>query len=181
MNATNITQMVEDFWYLIQSNIDDQAFQVQRMLADELDQYKGKGNSYVKENIWEIQELYIDKEEKRDEGRVEDEEVILIKPYRISSSTSISTYSTSFIDEEIENLIKYMKFIKTPMQTKLFCPPAYYQSLKLRGEQDSDFWKEITMALVDTQHNTEMTWNRYLIKMYQEGPPHEPFFIAIDC
>ena len=88
---------------------------------------------------------------------MEDEEVILIKPYRISSSTSISTYSTSFIDEEIENLIKYMKFIKTPMQTKLFCPPAYYQSLKLRGEQDSDFWKEITMALVDTQHNTEMT------------------------
>ena len=51
MNATNITQMAEDFWYLIQSNIDDQAFQVQRMLADELDQYKGKGNSYVKENI----------------------------------------------------------------------------------------------------------------------------------
>ena len=85
------------------------------MLANELDQYKGKENSYVEENIWEIQELYMDKEEKRDEGRVEDKEVILIKPYKISSSTSISTHSTSFIDGEIENLIKYMKFVKTPI------------------------------------------------------------------
>ena len=157
INAMNITQMVEDLWYLIQSDMDDQAFQVQRMLADELDQYKGKGNSYVEENIREIQELYMDKEEKRDDGRVEDEEVILIKPYKVSSSTSISTHSTSFIDKEIENLIKYMKFVKTPMQTRLFHPPAHYQSLKSRGEQDPDFWKEIIMALVDTWHNTEMT------------------------
>ena len=37
MNAMNITQMAEDLWYLIQSNMDDRAFQVQRMLADELD------------------------------------------------------------------------------------------------------------------------------------------------
>ena len=36
-NATNITQMVEDLHYLIQSNMDDRAFQVQRRLADELD------------------------------------------------------------------------------------------------------------------------------------------------
>ena len=34
MNAINITQMVEDLWYLIQSDMDDQAFQVQRMLAN---------------------------------------------------------------------------------------------------------------------------------------------------
>ena len=99
----------------------------------------------------------MDKEEKRDEGRVEDKEVILIKPYEVSSSTSISTHSTSFIDEEIKNLIKYMKFVKTPTQTRLFYPPAHYQSLKSRGEQDPDFWKEITMALVDTWHNTETT------------------------
>ena len=50
-NVTNIIQIAEDLWYLIQSNIDNRAFQVQRMLADELDQYKGKGNSYVEENI----------------------------------------------------------------------------------------------------------------------------------
>jgi len=50
-NATNITQMAEDLCYLIQSDMDNRAFQIQRRLADELDQYKGKGNRYVEENI----------------------------------------------------------------------------------------------------------------------------------
>jgi len=71
-NATNITQIAEDLCYLIQSDMDDRAFQVQRRLADELDQYKEKGNSYVDANIREIQELYMDEEVKREEGRIED-------------------------------------------------------------------------------------------------------------
>ena len=50
-NTTNITQMAEDLRYLIQSDMDNRAFQVQRRLADELDQYKEKGNSYVDGNI----------------------------------------------------------------------------------------------------------------------------------
>jgi len=54
MNATDITQMAEDLRYLIQSDMDDRAFQIQRRLADELDRYKGKGNSYVETNIREI-------------------------------------------------------------------------------------------------------------------------------
>jgi len=99
----------------------------------------------------------MDEEVKRDEGRVEDEEIILIKPYEVSSSTSISTHSTSFIDKETENLIKYMKFVKAPTQTRLFCLPTHYQSLKSRGEQDPEFWKEVAMALVDNQYNTETT------------------------
>jgi len=37
------------------------------MLADELDQYKEKGNRYVEENIQEIQELYMDKEREKEE------------------------------------------------------------------------------------------------------------------
>jgi len=76
-NATNITQMVEDLQYLIQSDMDNRAFQIQRMLADELDQYKEKGNQYVEENIQGIQDLYIE-EEVQDKGkrRVEEEEVI---------------------------------------------------------------------------------------------------------
>ena len=108
----------------------------------------------------------MDEEVKREEGRIEDEEVILIKPYEVSSSTSISTHSTSFIEEEIKNLIKYIKFVKMPTQTRLFRPPAHYQSLKSRGEQDSKFWKEVVMALVDNQHNTKIAWNRAPIKMY---------------
>ena len=42
--------------------MDEQAFQVQRMLADELDWYKERENSYVEENIQEIQDLYIEEE-----------------------------------------------------------------------------------------------------------------------
>jgi len=34
--------------------MDKQAFQVQRMLADELDHYKEKGNKYVNDNIQKI-------------------------------------------------------------------------------------------------------------------------------
>ena len=113
MNATNITQMVENLRYLIPSDMDNRAFQIQRMLANELDQYKGKGNQYVNENIREIQDLYIEEEiQDKGKGRVGKEEVILIKPYETSESTS--TKSLSFIDEEINNLLKHMKFVKSP-------------------------------------------------------------------
>jgi len=82
------------------------------MLADELDQYKEIGNSYVNENIWEIQDLYIDeKQQGKGKEKIEEEEVILIKPYEVLEL--ISTKSSSFIDEEIDNLIKYMKFVKS--------------------------------------------------------------------
>ena len=98
------------------------------MLADELDRYKRRGNTYVDNNISEIQELYINKEQmKNSEERVEKEEVILIKPYE--ASESILTKSLSFIDKEIDNLLKYIKFIKSPTQTRIFRPPPYYQSL----------------------------------------------------
>ena len=127
-NTTNITQMVEDLRYLIQSDMDNRAFQIQQILANKLDQYKRKGNQYVDENIQEIQDLYI-KEEIQDKGkgRVEEEEVILIKPYKTSESTS--TKSLSFIDEEIDNLLKHIKFVKSPTQTRIFRPPPHYQSL----------------------------------------------------
>ena len=161
--------------------MNNRALQIQRMLANELDQYKEKGNRYMDKNIREIQELYMDEEARRNKGRIEDEKVILIKPYEVSSSSSISTHSTSFINKEIKNLIKYMKFIRVSTQTRLFCPPSHYQSIKSRGEQDPKFWKEIAMVLVDNRYNTETTQNGYLMKMYQGGPPHEPFFIAIDC
>ena len=51
MNAMNIAGISEDLWYLVQSNMEDQAFQIQRMLVDDLDRYKGKRNTYVDENI----------------------------------------------------------------------------------------------------------------------------------
>ena len=54
VNATNIVGMPEDLWYLIQSDIENWVFQIQRMLANELDVYKEWGNKYVDEHIQEI-------------------------------------------------------------------------------------------------------------------------------
>ena len=61
-NVMNIAQISEDLWYLVQSDMDEWAFQVQRMLADELDRYKRRGNSYVDDNVQEIQDLYMNEE-----------------------------------------------------------------------------------------------------------------------
>ena len=36
INTTNITQILEDLQYLVQSNMDKQTFQIQRILADKL-------------------------------------------------------------------------------------------------------------------------------------------------
>jgi len=143
--------------------MDDKVFQVQRMLANELDRYKGKGNKYVDDNIKEIQELYMEEEKKEDKGTIENEEVILVHPYEVSSTTSSSR--TSFITDEVENLAKYMKFVKTSLQTRIFQPPPYYQSLKSRGEQDPTFWKEVAMAVLDKKQNTDTSRNGYQIPM----------------
>jgi len=108
--------------------MDEQVFQVQRMLANELDRYKGKGNKYVNDNIQEIQGLYIEEEKKEEKGVVENEEVILVRLYEVSSTTSSSS-GISFITDEVENLLKYMKFMKTPSQTRIFRPPLLLEIL----------------------------------------------------
>jgi len=41
-NAINIAEVLEDLRYLVQSNMENWVFQIQRMLADELDAYKRK-------------------------------------------------------------------------------------------------------------------------------------------
>ena len=113
MNVTNTTQISEDLQYLVQSDMDKRAFQVQRMLADKLDRYKRRGNDYVDRNIKEIQELYMEEEAKKeDKGAIENKEVILVRPYEVSTTTS--SFTTSFITDKVENLLKHMKFIRTP-------------------------------------------------------------------
>ena len=154
INATNIAKVSEDLRYLIQSNMEDWVFQIQWMLADKLDIYRGKKNKYIDDNIKEIQEPYKNEEIKKEEGRIE-EEVILVRTYKVFTTTTSSSSQTSFIMDEVENLLKYIKFVQSPTQTRLFKPPPYYQSLKSRGEQDPEFWKEVAMALVDQKHNTE--------------------------
>ena len=79
-------------------------------------------------NIQEIQDLYREKEQKKKlgKGRVKDEEVIIIKPYKVLTTTSRTTSSKttkmSFIHEEIVNLEKYMKFVCSLMETRIFKP-----------------------------------------------------------
>ena len=123
-------------------------------MANKLDAYSGRGNQYIDDNIKEIQKLYKDREQTKNtnQGQVEDEEIILIKPYEISSSLSTKS---SFIDDEVNNLLKYMKFICSPTQTRIFQPSLHYQSLKSRGEQNQEFWKEVAIALVENKHNIE--------------------------
>ena len=149
---------------MVQSNLNEQAFQIQRMLANKLDHYKRKGNRYIDDNIQEIQELYVDKEMKKEKGKVEDEEVILIKPYEVSMITS--SLQTSFITDKVENLFKYMKFVRSLTQTRLFKPLPHYQSLKSREEQDPLFWKEVTTAFINWKHNTDTARNGYQIQMF---------------
>jgi len=135
------------------------------MLANKLNAYKGRWNAYVDNNIREIQNLFKE-ENKKKEGHIEDKEVILIKPYKITQSNSSTTSTTSFITDKVKNLIKYMKFIRSLTQTQLFQLPPHYQSLKSRGEQDPEFWKEVATALVDQKYNTETVRNSYPIVMY---------------
>jgi len=70
-------------------------FQIQQILADKLDTYKGRENRHVDNNIQEIQKLYKKEEIKKEKGRIEDEEVILIKPYKITTSTSSKSTSST--------------------------------------------------------------------------------------
>jgi len=146
--------------------MDEKGFQIQRMLADELDRYKGKDNKYVEDKIKEIQELYTNKEINQAQGTIENEEVILVQPYQVESTTTSSSSSSSFISDKIANLKKYMKFVKTPSQTRIFWPPPYYQSLKSRGEQDPSFWKEVATAFLDKKKNTDIARNGCQIPMY---------------
>jgi len=150
------------------------------MLAGELNYYKEKGNRYMDNNIQKIQELYIDEEMKKEKGKVEDEEMILIKLYKVSTMTSVSSSQTSFIIDEVKNLLKYMKFVQSLTQTRLFKPPPHYQSLKSRDEQDPLFWKEVATVFMNQKHNTNTTRNGYQILMFQGDPLHKLYFVAID-
>ena len=64
---------------------------------------------------------------------MENKEVILIRLYKESKQSSLIR-SLSFINEEIDNLLKYIKFVKFPTQTRLFWLLSYYQLLQSRGE-----------------------------------------------
>ena len=56
--AEDIFSISEDLQNIIQSDMEKQAYHIQSLLVDKLDNYKGKGNKYAKEYIKEIQDTY---------------------------------------------------------------------------------------------------------------------------
>ena len=74
------------------------------------------------------------------------------------------------INNKIMNTMNILRISEEP----------YYQLLQSRGEQNPEFWKEVVLAFMNNKHNTKILRNEYLINMYQGGPPHKPYLIAID-
>ena len=67
MNVMNIFSISENLQSLVQSDIENRVYQIQRILADELDSCKERENKYVDNNIKEIQELYKNKGQWKEE------------------------------------------------------------------------------------------------------------------
>ena len=73
-----------------------------------------------------------------------------------------------------------MKFVQSPMRTRIFSLLFHYKSIQAKGKQDSQFWQEVAVIFVDNKHNMETSYNGYPISMYQGRPLHKLYFIAID-
>jgi len=56
--AGDIFSITEDLQNIVQSNMENQAYHIQKLLADKLDEYKGKRNNYTEGHIKEIQDAY---------------------------------------------------------------------------------------------------------------------------
>ena len=93
--------------------MENQTYHIQKLLANELDNCKEKGNNYVEGHIKKRQNTYKQKDKEQDikeKQQIQDEKVLLYKPYKVDLSRS-KTPELTFIQDEIENLKKYMKFI----------------------------------------------------------------------
>ena len=155
------------------------------MLVNKLGNCKGKGNKYVEGHINKIQDTYKQEdiemkiqEPSKGKQQIQNEEVLLYKSYKVESSKP-KTPEPKFIQDKINNLEKYMKFMQLPVQTMPFLPPLHYKTLWPQGEQDKQHWNEITVVFLEKKHNTDITRKDFLIKMYTRGLPHEPYFITL--
>ena len=130
-NTASIFSILEDLQNMVQRDIENRVYQVQMMLANKLDSCKEKGNTYVDRNIEEIQELY--KKEKREQKKIKrkgaqnEKKIFLYKPYK--KLTKPKTPEPTFVQDKINNLEKYIKFIQSPINTVIFTSPPNYKSL----------------------------------------------------
>jgi len=89
------------------------------------------------------------------------------------------TLEPKFIQDEISNLEKYMKFMQLSVQTMPFHSLPHYKTLQPQGEQDKQYWNKITVAFLEKKYNVDTMRKGFSIEMYMGGPllPHEPYFI----
>ena len=56
--ARDIFSITEDLQNIVQSNIEDQVYYIQKLLVNKLDEYKEKENNHAEEHIKKIQDVY---------------------------------------------------------------------------------------------------------------------------
>ena len=107
--------------------------------------------------------------------QVQNKKVLLYKPYQVNS-LRYKMPELIFIQEEIDNLEKYMKYMQVPVMTTLFYPLLYYKLLQPQGEYDKQYQKEISIVFPKKKHNTDTTRKGFPIEIYTEEPPYKPYY-----
>jgi len=69
------------------------------------------------------------KQDTKGNQQIQDEKVLLYKPYEVDLSKP-KTPEPTFIQDKIKNLEKYMKFIQAPIKIILFYLLPHYKSLQ---------------------------------------------------
>ena len=125
------------------------------------------------------QSITVDKG-KQQENQVQDEEILLYKPYDISLKLSkLKISNPIFVQNEVNNLEKYMKFIQSSVKTVPFYPLPHYKFHQSQGEQNKQYWNEVVIKFLKQKHNADITRRGFPIKMYTGGPLHKPYFIVL--
>ena len=103
-----------------------------------------------------LQPMTIDKE-KQKEDTIQDEEVLLYKPYNISLSNSSETSSldTQMIQNKINNLEKALKILQLSVKTIPFTPPSHYKTIQVNGEKKRTYWNNIVYQFLQQKHNVD--------------------------
>jgi len=164
--------------------MENQVYHIQKLLANKLDNCKEKRNKYVEGHIKKIQDAYkqkdiiMEEQDVKGKQQIQDKKVLLYKPYKVDLP-KLKTPELIFIQDKIENLEKYMKFIQVLIQTTQFYLLPHYKSLQLQEEQDKQYWKEIAIVFFKKKHNADTIRKGFPIKIYMGGPSYKPYFIAL--
>jgi len=82
----------------------------------------------------------------------------LYKLYNLSSkSSSPKNSEPTFVQDKVNNLEKYMKFLQALVKTTIFYQLPYYKSLQLNEEKNEQYWKEVAIKFLKQKHNTNKT------------------------